>query len=238
VSQKDIIQNRLTAKEIEQAKIVSGETVDKLTILVKILRDNIYSSERQELIKDYLKKKQAQFKPLLFKWNIEDHKSTGKYKDLWSCPGCMDALYRYCTGLELNAIQPLKLLHSRYSYNDIYSMKRTYQNLNLELSGKLPLKDDKYYRFIELREFIRGARETGVPLTFTGDQLLKFAKDFNSRYAAVYNEKNITVVVEDLKDIFDVETKTVNKKRQYTVKEEWSLDNIHGLGFRSSINNN
>lgn len=239
VSQNDIISNRLTAAEREKANINwTGQISKKLSNLRTILsnKDNIFNFERQELVKDYLKKKYQKFKTLSILWNIKKHKSTGKYKDVLSCKACMKDLYRYCTGLELNAELPLLLLHSRYSNKDIDSMKRTYHNLVLEMSGDNPALDNKYYRFIELRSCIREVKKAGVPLVVTTEQLLAFIKYFNSRYSAVYKEGDIQAVVNDLKDIFAIQTETVNKQRQYTVNEEWSFKNIQGLSFRSNSN--
>lgn len=246
VPQEAIISNRLTNEEIEQAKLdLTGETVDKITILCKILinKDNVYTSVQQELLKDYLKKKSQQFEVLSIRWNITEHKSTGKFKEIWSSLECMDALYRYCTGLELNAEKPFLLLYKRdYSNKDIDSMKRTYRNLNMEMDGVKPKPENRYYRFIELRRCVRELKAAGVTLILSPEQLLAFVKYFNSRYAPVYNEGDIKAVLEDLKDIFDVKKvekrlKNGKKVNEYHVKEEWSLNNIQGLQFRRSTCN-
>jgi len=157
---------------------------------------------------------------------------------LWDYPECEKLLYRYCIGLELNATNPLKLLRPKYNYSKekIDSMRRTYHNLMLEKEGIQPKKDDKYFRFVEIRDCVREAKVAGVPLVLSSQHLLDFGKYFNSRNAAVYNENNIQSVAQDLKDIFDVEVVTKQdsgkKSNEYHVKGEWSLNNIHGISFR------
>jgi hypothetical protein len=239
LSFEDLINQGLSEQEKNQAHIdLTGEKVDIVTTLVKILINGNYTHERQELVKDYLKKKRNLFQILTTRLNISKYKSTGKYEVLWEYPECVDLLYRYCIGLELNAINPLKLLRPKYKYSkqSIDSMRRTYHNLMLEKQGILPKLDDKYYRFVELRECVRKVKEAEVPLVLNSQHLLDFARYFNSRNAAVYNGNDIKNVAQDLKDIFDVEVVTKQdsrkKSNEYHVKGEWSLNNIHGISFR------
>lgn len=238
VSKKVLLKQELTEQEKEQAEInLLNIQTSLIKRIITILKDN--GIERQELIKDYLKKKQRQFEQLASIYNIQDYNLSGKYNHLLSSPECMKILYRYCTGLELNAVEPLMLLYSRYSDENIYSMKRTYNNLILEYKGVSVKNDDKFYRLIELRNWIRTIKNGQDSVTLNSNELLQFAKYFNSRYAAVYNEKNIIDVVRDLNDIFDVEVKKKTRngvqEKEYTVKDEWSFNNIQGIKFQNRI---
>jgi hypothetical protein len=239
VSKNVLIKEKLTEQEKEQAEInlfKIQESAKKRIFM--ILKNN--AAERQELIKDYLKKKPHLFESLATKYNIKKHKPSKKYNHLLSRPECMKRLYRYCIGLEINAVEPIDLLLSKYSDENIYSMKRTYENLILEYKGELVKKDDKYYRFIELRTWIRSIKQAGVAV-ISPTELLQFIQYFNSKYATVYkyNEKNIIDVVKDLNNIFDVEVKKKTKNRvrknEYTVKEEWAFNNIQGLQFNCLV---
>lgn len=223
-------------KQLAQFKLVS-ETIDRVKILVNILKDDIYTHERQELLKDYLKKKRRQFQTLAARLNISEHRSTKKYGLLLGDGDCTDLLYCYCTGLELNAENPLNLLFLK-SKQRAYSIRRTHHNLMLEKEGRELKKDDKYFRFIELRDCVREVKKPGEALILNSQHLLDFAKYFNHRNAAVYNGKIIKEVLEDLKDIFNVEVVTIHtgnrRKNEYHVKEEWAFNNIQGISFISS----
>jgi len=237
LSLEELINQGLSDLEKHLAHIdLNSKKIDLVTTVVKILINRKYTHARQELVKDYLKKKHRVFKSLSIRWNISKHKSTGKYEILWEYPECVDLLYHYCTGLELNSKNPLKLLHPKYSKQSIYSIRRTYHNLMLEKAGIQPKKDDKFFRLVELRECVREVKVAGVPLVINSQHLLDFARYFNSRYAAVYNENDIKNVAQDLKDIFDVEVVTKQdsgkKSNEYHVKGEWSLNNIHGISFK------
>ena len=240
ISNEDMAQDIFSEEEREECKIdFTGETEEKLTELIKILKnkDDIYHYERQELLKDYLKKKQSQFESLVQRLNIRGHRSTGKYVVLWESKDCMNVLKRYCSGLELYAENIFQLLRDKYNDTILSSIKRVYHNLELEQNAITPTPDDRYWRFFELRKCVREVKRPGVPLTITKDQLLAFARDFNSRYAAVYSEYDVKQVVEDLNDIFDVQPKRFRDKNRkkiilYTILEEWTFMNIHGITFR------
>ncbi len=239
VVHNDLSPIKLSDSEKRLAQLyLTTDIIERMTILVNILKDDLYINERQQLLKDYLKKKRQQFPTLANRLNISEHRPTGKYGSVFNCLKSMKLLYRYCTGLELKAEEPLQLLHSKYSDDDIYSMRRTYHNLMLEKEEIEPKKDDKYFRFIDLRDCVRDVKTPGEPLILNSQHLLDFVKYFNHRNAAVYNEKDIKGVVQDLKDIFDVEVvnikTSVRREKEYHVKEEWAFNNIQGISFISS----
>jgi len=236
VSHDQLAPHKLSDIEKRLAKLkLNSDTIDRATMLKDLLNDDFH---RQELIKDYLKKKRQQFQTLSKQLNISKHKSTRKYETLFKCQKCMKLLYRYCVGLELNAENPFKLFLSKYSDNDIYSMRRTHHNLMLEKKERQPQQDDKYFRFIELRDCVGEAKGPGKLLVLNSQHLLAYAKYFNYKYAAVYNEKDTKGVVQDLKDILNVEvvdrSTATGRVKEYHVKEEWSFNNIQGISFRSS----
>ncbi|MBF0231763.1 MAG: hypothetical protein HQK65_01820 [Desulfamplus sp.] len=242
LSINNITTNCLTVENIENATIaVTLKKIRETDQIRCILTDNKYAVNRGLLVKDYLKGHKDLFDKLLVDYQIDKHKPSGMFKELLQCKDCQTLLYKYCTGLELNAVDPLALLQRRYSRENIYSMKRTYQNLVIEMSGVMPPLDDRFWRFYELREFIRKVKnQSDEPVIINSSQLLHYAKFFNSKYSAVYNEKDSKNVVGDLKDIFHVEVdkikrdKSNRKVTEYIIHEEWTLQNIQRLSFRSS----
>ena len=237
ITPTSLIERRLTSQEKEKADIeLLIEKKDAMRAILTILIKDEYFYKRQDLIKDYLKRKHHQFLSLSKRFNISKHKYTGRFKELLKNRECLKILYRYCTGLELNAVSPYELIYwDKYSKNTVFSIRRTYNNLMLEKSGANPKGDDKYYRFVELRRWIRRMKQGKSVVTVTSKDLSDFTTYFNSKYAVVYKVGDIRSVVEDLNDIFAVKTEIIRnnekKDRHYQVEEEWSLNNIQGISF-------
>jgi hypothetical protein len=54
--------------------------------------------------------------------------------------------------------------------------------------------------------------------------------DFNRRYKKLY--KSNRVLIQDLRDIFDVSETRINNFVEYTIGCEWTMENIHGVSFK------
>ncbi len=235
VDYNTLIQQKLTSIDIESAENnIFEDDKELIKRLFSILTETRYNIERQEILMDYVKKKHKEFKSLPLNMNINQHRITKKYNDFLGNSLCSKLLYRYCTGLELG-VDPLSLV--RYKDNIIYSIKRALNNISLEKSGNGVKKDDKFLRFVELRNCIRNFKQklnTSI-VTLNSKDVLNIAKEFNSRYSAVYNERDTKSILIDLNDIFDIEVKiqvdNQIKYKLYIIKDEWNPTNIHGINF-------
>ncbi|MBF0227434.1 MAG: DEAD/DEAH box helicase family protein [Desulfobacterales bacterium] len=216
------------------------ETIDKSTLdeasakfkdevkanIFKVLKMLFKSNESEILVKDYLKQNSS-FEKLESRFNIKEHKINGRFHDILSEGECNKILFKYCVGLEVNT-DDLKLIVT-YNKDNISSIRRTYHNLKLEAKGLYVQNDDKYKRFIWLRDSVRSL-ETPV---LTKEMLIDLMIDFNRKYGKLYNVNDIRGIVKDLHDIFDVEVKPVRvnnrKEKEYRIIKEWTLDDIRGL---------
>ena len=109
-------------------------------------------------------------------------------------------------------------------------MKRTYNNLKNEITANL-INDHMYIRFTSVRNWIRELKNGNESVLIDTDMIENFRDTINMKFNGLYNVNNITGVVSDLKDIFDVETKRKSNKTTYVVGKEWTLNDIRGITF-------
>ena len=164
-------------------------------------------------------------------YNVSNHVNTKKYSDIVNDIICKNLLFKWCTGEDLGADNSLKLL--RLKDYDLDSIKRTLNNLEIEMSGKVN-KENMYLRFIEVRKWVRELKSGEKSVTITSEMIKEFINKFNDDYARLYNPNNINGVVNDLGDIFDVIKSNKSNKRTYLIGEEWTFDNIRGISFAES----
>jgi len=196
--------------------------------LMVILKDSKYERNREELIKDYVKVNFRIFESLAGKLEIQKHVKTKKYTMFLSKPECMKILWRYCVGLDLG-VKDQMVLVDNFNAEEIKSIRRIYHNLKAEQSGKDPIVDNKFLRFIGLRSWIRAMKEIDNPVKLETDDLKQFAMSFNNKNGKTYNVLDIKGVVQDLRDIFDIEMIIQGNKRSYLVGDEWSIENVRGI---------
>jgi hypothetical protein len=197
--------------------------------LMKILVEEEYADIRDSLIKDYLKDKQSYFPILKDRYGIDEYTKTGKFNLIINDKRCRKILFKWCTGLELGADDPLKLVAFRKKI--IYSIKRTLNNLLIELS--VGATDDKYLRFMKVREWIRKlkAEAESEEVKINSETIKSYIKEINSGEKRLYNPNDIRVFSHDLKDIFDVKTTKKSSLTEYLIRDEWTIDNIRGIDF-------
>ena len=78
---------------------------------------------------------------------------------------------KYCTGLDLSADDPMKMIG--FDFNKINSMKMTWNNLKAEASGHDIKNNDKLLRYNALVHWVEGMRDGG-DVTITADMLAKY----------------------------------------------------------------
>jgi len=221
----DLSEHFFSNKDISEASKEFRDERKTLTIALKnILIEEKYASARNELIKDYLKNRYQTFKTLKHKFAISEHVRTGKYKIFLDEKRCLKILFKWCTGLDLGVQDPAKLMDM--SDGVIKSIKRTQSNLKSE---QFQLKtDEKYIRFVEVRNWIRSIKRDSNDgtIVINSDNL----KEFNRRYKKLY--KSNRVLIQDLRDIFDVSETRINNFVEYTIGCEWTMENIHGVSFK------
>ena len=104
---------------------------------------------------------------------------------------------------------------------------------NLRKEQFLGTADDKYLRFVKVREWVRKlkAEADAAEVKINSDMIKDQIKEINSRYKKLYNPNDIKVFVLDLKDIFDVEATKKSSLTEYLIRDEWTINNIHGISF-------
>jgi len=160
------------------------------------------------------------------RYSIGEHISTGKYENYLTKKECSKILLKYCTGLDLGAYDPMKMIG--FDFNKINSMKMTWNNLKAEASGHDIKNNDKLLRYNALVHWVEGMRDGG-DVTITADMLAKYMADFNGKYGKVYNANDIRKVLMDIGVIFDVKKDSENST--YVIGNKWSLSNIRGISF-------
>jgi hypothetical protein len=198
-------------------------------VLMKILVEDEYTGIREALIRDYLKDKHKYFPTLKDKYGIDGYVKTDKFKRFLKDKRCKNILFKWCTGLDLGADDPMKLVALRDSIID--SIKRTLNNLLIELS--VGAADEKYLRFMKVREWIRNlkAEAESEEVKINSDKIKDYIKEINGGEKRLYNPNDIKVFVQDIKDIFDVEVTKKSDSTEYLIREEWTIDNIRGIRF-------
>ena len=83
---------------------------------MKILLED-YKGIRDTLVKDYVKDKQSYFPILKDRYGIDEYTKTDKFKLIINDKRCRKILFKWCTGLEIGADDPLKLVDLPRSYN-------------------------------------------------------------------------------------------------------------------------
>jgi hypothetical protein len=191
--------------------------------VIKLLQDDLV---KDELIKDYLKIKHRFFVNLKERYSIGEHISTGKYENFLTKKECSKILFKYCTGLDFGAYDPMKMID--FNGDEIDSIRRTWNNLKAEASGNSIKNDEKFLRYNALVRWIEDMRD-GSDVTITADMLTKYMADFNGKYGKVYNTNDIRKVLKDIGDIFDVIK--ISSSNTYTIGRKWTLDDIRGITF-------
>jgi hypothetical protein len=220
----------LTKNDIISGKMHYKNKIKKLSEKVKLLLKN----DEEDLLKDYLKKNQKTFKPLVDQLNINNHVITNKYDNLMHNKDCTKILWKYCRGIDIGLKDPM-LLVDNFKVEHINSIRRTLHNLKLESSGLSIEKNDKYFRFHHLRLWISSLKNHNDTVKIDTKDLHNFIISFNQKYGKVYKLFEKRNIVKDLNDIFDVEVIRKGNERYYIVKNEWSIDNIHGINFTKDI---
>ena len=235
---KDLIQNKLSNQEINQAdQVLDLKIKDKERLVLDIISGKRGVQERDELLYNYLKKYNRN-SPLMCVDYFVDSQCDGRYQEFISVPEVKKMLYRYCVGLELNAVCPIEMVTSQFSNSTVYSISRIYHNLIGECRSVNVKKDNKYVRFKGLRRVIRSLKKkwNQQQIELSSIDLQYYIEEFNNSIGQVYTCNNVKEVVQDLKDIFDV---TVDRRRRsgqkvsmYIIGDEWTLDNVHGIKFQ------
>jgi hypothetical protein len=227
---EDMIKDQISTEKISSdLKLCDTKTIDKATKLINILKCD--SNDRKELICDYLKRRHNDFKSLRSKYDLSNHVKTNKYVEYLNDKECSNLIFKWCTGEDLGADQPLKLLVLNDAVVD--SLKRTLNNLIIESNNRVN-KDNKYIRFIEVRKWIRSIKNGKDSVRIDSNIIKDFIKEFNSRFGNLYNPNKIDGVVNDLNDIFQVKKVIISGKSSYDISYEWTLENIRGISFAES----
>ena len=122
----------ISKAEIADASVSLADLKEQNTEhLIKLLQDGC---DRDDLVKDYLKKKYRNFMNLKDRYSIGAHVVTHKYDNFLVRKECSKVLFKYCTGLGLGADDPMKMLD--FNDGEIDSIGRTWNNLKAEASGR------------------------------------------------------------------------------------------------------
>ncbi len=199
--------------------------------LYEIVSNVKFINERKLLVKEYLKKKRNEFKNLFRELNISKHKTTGLFNSILSKPECLGMLYSYCVGLEIRADNPLDVVCQKLSKSDLASIRRCYKNLMIKHQGTPVKPDDKYWRYVKLREFVSKLKDGSGSIRILKDFLFEFGETMNRKYKTNFNLSRSTQIVQDLRDIFDVEPDNICGRNQvaYIVGDEWTIHNIRNI---------
>ena len=212
---------------ISNNSIKDNKTGNEIT-LIKILTEDIYKVLKNELIKDYLKSNKSNLFPdISYQYNIQIHTKTNKFNRLLVDKKCKSILYKWCTGIKLKAINILDLID--LSDKIVYSLERTYNNLS---QNYIFLNNgDMTDRFIAVKDLVNQLRENNI-YTINSDDIKIYIRIINKDYDKnLYSLNNISILVSDLHDIYDVEVKKNYNLTEYTIKDEWTFNNIRGVKF-------
>jgi len=234
------IQKNLSDQEINQAnQVLNLKIKEKEKLVLDIISGCRGPQEKDELLYVYLKKHNRTFTTLDTEYRV-DSQYGERYQEFISIPEVKKMLYRYCTGLELNAENPLEMVTGGFSNTTVQSMKRIYQNLKEECISDNVKRDDKYYRFEGLRRLVRSLKKDlkQQQIELSSTFLKTYIERFNIMKGLIYTGKDVKQVVQDLNDIFEVkkikQRNSDQKETIYVVGEEWTLDNIYGIKFQKS----
>ncbi len=237
VTVEDLIKSSLSPEEIKKAEqALAEENRQCIEMLRSILVKGIENDDCQELLSEYIRNNKKYYS-LGKRIGGKDTQNT-EYKRIIQNRSCHVLLDRYCMALEFNATHPMDIINNEYSNDEIYSIRRAHHNLMIEYNRDEVKKDDKYFRYFYLREFIiRLKRRLDCDIVVLArEHLCMYVEHVNKKFGNIYTGDIIKKISKDMSDIFDLEvTKKRNKNGSkdsfYMVDNEWTMNNIRGMSF-------